>query len=122
MRPARKDLIDMAVSLRVSVVKRTDRTSQFAREAQDRVAQVLGEGAVIAAAIARQLAPKRTGRLRASIAVEQEGKMRFSLVASAPYAAFVELGTEHQEPQPYLAPAVAAARREIERRLARLRD
>lgn len=62
---------------------------------------------------AKLLAPVDTGRLRSSIthelAVDTQGL--FALVGSSvEYAAFVELGTRYNRGQPYLRPALAAAR------------
>lgn len=55
---------------------------------------------------ARQLAPVRTGQLRASINAEAQGETRFVIGASAPYATYVEYGTSKMAAQPYLRPAI----------------
>jgi HK97 gp10 family phage protein len=61
---------------------------------------------------ARQLAPKRTGRLRRNIEVERVVNPRTGVVTyivgwtrDGFYGRFVELGTEHSRPQPHLVPA-----------------
>lgn len=45
-----------------------------------------------AARRASELAPRRTGLLAASIAPRRSGRMRYSVVAGAPYAVYLELG------------------------------
>ncbi len=59
----------------------------------------------LAEAYARDLCPVDTGRLRDSIHYEvtEEG---MSLIADAPYAEYVELGTHRTAPQPFLRPAM----------------
>lgn len=67
------------------------------------------ESAERAAMEARRLCPVDTGRLRASIATSQvEGGWRFG--SDAPYASLVELGTARTPAQPFLRPAIDAAR------------
>ena len=56
-----------------------------------------------AAALARQLAPVRTGRLRASVAAREN-----TVLADCPYAAYVEQGTRFAPAQPFLLPAALA--------------
>jgi len=60
------------------------------------------------ATTARRLVPVRTGALKGTIRVEEQGEVT---VVSAgddevDYAAKVELGTEHQAAQPYMRPSV----------------
>jgi HK97 gp10 family phage protein len=56
--------------------------------------------------LAEQLAPYRTGALRESIHVEPgDVAGSYQVVASAPYAVFVEYGTAHAAAQPFLTPA-----------------
>lgn len=64
---------------------------------------------------ARNLAPKRTGRLRRGIAVERVYDRRTRSVSyivgwskSAFYGRFVEFGTEKMSPRPHLTPAAIA--------------
>lgn len=55
------------------------------------------------AATARQNAPVRTGRLRASIATQSiRSGFEAEVFATAPYAAFPEYGTSRQAPQYYM--------------------
>lgn len=64
-------------------------------------------------------APAKTGRLRASLTVRlSEGGA--SVTADCPYAAAVELGTSRMPPQPFLAPAAEALRRDFPDNAARL--
>ncbi len=63
-------------------------------------------------AIAISLAPVgETGHLAQSIRSRRFGnnKLKWEIVADAPYAAFVELGTIRMAAQPFLRPAVEAA-------------
>lgn len=58
---------------------------------------------------ARDRAPRRTGRLAASIGVADEGDT-VVVQATAPYAAYVELGTRKMRAEPYLMPALTHER------------
>lgn len=68
---------------------------------------------------AKRRVPVRTGRLRSSIAVSPDteaGRAGVSIagvVASAPYAGFVEFGTSRMRPRPYLRPAFEKHRPEF---------
>lgn len=53
----------------------------------------------------RARAPRRTGRLAASIQAQSEG-----VSVGAPYAAFVEYGTARTAPQPYVRPSLNSIR------------
>lgn len=60
---------------------------------------------------AKRLCPVDTGRLRASIThtVGRDGQGIVGTVGTnVTYAVFVELGTRHMAPRPYLRPALAA--------------
>jgi len=94
--------MSVSVSLKLT---RLRRVLQGERAAIDRGARAYAEAV---ADLAEQLAPVDTGALRASIHVEdgdREGAYR--VVASAPYAQFVEYGTARAAAQPFLTPAVA---------------
>ena len=55
---------------------------------------------------AKRFTPVDTGRLRSSIRFEfSDGGLTGEVSANTDYAAFVELGTSKQDPQPYLDPA-----------------
>lgn len=59
---------------------------------------------------ARRLAPIDTGTLRASIHVEKSRRGERDVVASAPYAGYVEVGTSRSRAQPFLRPALYQSR------------
>lgn len=105
------------------VVYKSNRFRAIAQHIEKAVARIIFEEAQNAASIARQLAPVLTGNLRDSIAIEipKSGNMlSVRVVASAPYAAFVELGTVNTEPQPFLGPAMQAVRDNLINRLLKL--
>lgn len=52
---------------------------------------------------AKQVCPVRTGFLRDSIHIESTGPTQVSLVASAPYASFVEYGTSRMVGRHFMA-------------------
>ncbi len=61
---------------------------------------------------AQALAPVRTGQLRASIGfVYNQTTHTLQIYGDAPYAIFVEYGTRHMRPQPYIRPALLEAGR-----------
>jgi HK97 gp10 family phage protein len=62
---------------------------------------------------AASAAPRKTGRLRASIAVLREGFSGLAVAARAPYARFVELGTRRVPARPFLWPALFRLRRAL---------
>ena len=68
---------------------------------------------------ARTLCPVQSGRLRESISVRmQEEGASGEVVASAPYAAIVELGSAAGAARPFLYPAFMARRMELTGRVA----
>ncbi len=63
--------------------------------------------------LAKELAPVDTGYLRSSIRVNFDFQLtrhyyRAQIVATAPYAIYVELGTIYSPAQPFLGPALRA--------------
>ena len=57
--------------------------------------------------IAVRYAPKRTGRLATSISYHYDNSTHaISFIVGAPYGVFVEYGTRHSAPHPYLRPAL----------------
>lgn len=55
---------------------------------------------------AKARAAVRTGYMRSTVYVEYDGDgLGFELGATADYAEFVEYGTAHMSPQPFIAPA-----------------
>ena len=70
-------------------------------------------GAYVAEA-ARKAAPQRSGRVRDSIEIQAaDDAPAVDVVATAPYAAFVEFGTRRSPARPFLAPALQSARRRL---------
>ena len=92
----------------------------LARRARPAMREILSQIASETAIVAKQLCPVDTGRLRESIAVMQEGDLKFTIVAGASYASFVEFGTSNQSPQPYMTPAIELTRLHLLRELATL--
>lgn len=71
-------------------------------------ARTVAEARAIAEAVAeeaRRLAPVRTGELRDGIHAA-EAPDGADVVSEAPHSVFVEYGTMHMSPQPFLRPAV----------------
>lgn len=68
---------------------------------------------------ARASAPRKTGRLKASIVAEEDHAGPF-VAGRAPYARFVEFGTRTVPARPFLYPALLRARRGAGARLAAL--
>ena len=66
----------------------------------------LEEVGLVAEGYAKRACPVDTGRLRNSIThiVDEDGKCAV-IGTNVEYASYVELGTRHQKPQPYLKPA-----------------
>ena len=74
---------------------------------------------------AKSLVPVDTGALKKSIRIEKKGKLQVSIVAGGggvinprtgrevDYAGFVEFGTSHMSPQPYMQPALEKNRDEL---------
>lgn len=81
--------------------------------------QTLAEHAEQVAEDARNLAPVDTGELRDSIGVVKTDDLRYEVVAIAPYAADVELGTSKQAAEPFLFPAMEANRADLQVKLAK---
>lgn len=70
------------------------------------VSAVIRHVAEMVAEDARRIVPVDTGRLKASIQVEDAGHEKARVHATAPYAGYVELGTRHMAAQPYLRPSL----------------
>lgn len=95
------------------VVKKSGDINKIAAHDRARIGRAMGETAQIAASVARQLVPVRTGALRDSIYVEQRGDLTFYVGASESYASFIELGTVFSPAQPFLRPAIEFARKDL---------
>src|SRR2546428_4258826 len=84
------------------------------------VQNILHDGAQRVAEHAREIVHVRTGRLRDSIIVEggievdaDEAFQPIAVVATAPYAKFVEEGTSKMTPRPFLEPALEEIEPEV---------
>jgi HK97 gp10 family phage protein len=69
-------------------------------------------------ALAKTLSPVRTGFNRDHIMAVKESYLKYKAVANSPYAAALELGTEHMAAEPFLFPAYEALRNSIPGKLA----
>ena len=85
---------------------REDNRQAFA-DAMDRaLVAALEEVGLVAEGYAKRACPVDTGRLRNSIThIVDEGARHVVIGTNVEYAAYVELGTKRQKPQPYLKPA-----------------
>jgi HK97 gp10 family phage protein len=86
-----------------------NRFPQVAAELKAGRARIVKETAETVRDDAKQRAPVRTGQLRDSIAVEGEGDAA-RVTVGAPHGVYVEYGTSRSPAQPFLWPAVEAAR------------
>jgi len=87
---------------------------QFDSGMQRHVHRQLASWAADVKALAKQLAPVRTGHLRGSI-YAKISEWVAEIGAEATYALFVELGTRYMQAQPYLYPAIQEHLPELER-------
>ena len=88
-----------------------DKLDRMLEEALDEIAEKIRDDA-------KNSAPVDTGALRKSIRVEKRGGLKVSVVAGdggvinprtgreVDYAGYVEFGTSHTSPQPYMRPAL----------------
>lgn len=87
---------------------REDNREQFKHAFNKALARALEEIGLAAEGYAKRLCPVDTGRLRNSIThVTRYGAKAVYIGTNVEYAAYVELGTRMQKPQPYLRPAAA---------------
>jgi len=80
---------------------------------QRHVYRQLASWAADVKALAKQLAPVKTGHLRSSIYAKIQEWVA-EIGAEATYALFVELGTRHMQAHPYLYPAIQEHLPELE--------
>jgi HK97 gp10 family phage protein len=78
---------------------------QFDSGIQRHVHGLLASWAADVKALAKQLAPVRTGHLRSSI-YAKISEWVAEIGAEATYAIFIEFGTRYMQAQPYLYPAI----------------
>lgn len=85
---------------------RADNRDEFKRGMEAALATALEEIGLTAEGYAKRACPVDTGRLRNSIThIVDEGGKCAVIGTNVEYAPYVELGTRHQKPQPYLKPA-----------------
>lgn len=105
------------------VIGLTELTTGLLREAADApraASDVVSEVAQHVKDTAKSMAPVLTGALAASIHVSVVGNRGTREVGpSVDYGLFVEYGTAHMAPQPYMGPAADAHEHELEEGLAK---
>lgn len=85
---------------------RADNRGEFRSGMEAALATALEEIGLVAEGYAKSACPVDTGRLRNSIThIVDEGGKCAVIGTNVEYAAYVELGTTRQKPQPYLKPA-----------------
>lgn len=85
---------------------RQDNREAIAEAIDQALAAALEEIGLVAEGYAKRACPVDTGRLRNSIThIVDEGSKCAVIGTNVEYAPYVELGTRHQKPQPYLKPA-----------------
>ena len=85
---------------------RVDNRDEFKRGMEAALATALEEIGLTAEGYAKRACPVDTARLRNSIThIVDEGGKCAVIGTNVEYAPYVELGTRHQKPQPYLKPA-----------------
>lgn len=86
-------------------IKTTTNTRAFLAAVNNKAETALGVVAGKVVVSARRIVPVKTGALKASIRVVQDG-LTAHVGSDIPYAAHVEAGTATQSAQPYLRPAL----------------
>jgi HK97 gp10 family phage protein len=86
------ELLNLSVSLAAASIPATDR--------------VLARGAAQITATAKQIAPVDTGYMRSSITPKRVNHMEHAIISQANYSGFVENGTVHMRPRPFMRPAL----------------
>lgn len=85
---------------------REDNREAIAEAIDQALATALEEVGLVAKGYAKRACPVDTGRLRNSTThIVDEGGKCAVIGTNVEYAPYVELGTRHQKPQPYLKPA-----------------
>ncbi|WP_342996971.1 HK97-gp10 family putative phage morphogenesis protein [Collinsella aerofaciens] len=103
-RGSAKGLLASDISGLVEV--REDNREAIANAIDRALVAALEEVGLVAEGYAKRACPVDTGRLRNSIThIVDEGTRHVIIGTNVEYAAYVELGTRHQKPQPYLKPA-----------------
>lgn len=85
---------------------REDNREAIANAIDRALVAALEEVGLVAEGYAKRACPVDTGRLRNSIThIVDEGTRHVIIGTNVEYATYVELGTRHQKPQPFLKPA-----------------
>lgn len=85
---------------------REDNREAIANAIDRALVAALEEVGLVAEGYAKRACPVDTGRLRNSIThIVDEGTRHVVIGTNVEYAPYVELGTRHQKPQPFLKPA-----------------
>ncbi len=85
---------------------RADNREAIANAIDRALVAALEEIGLVAEGYAKRACPVDTGRLRNSIThIVDEGTRHVIIGTNVEYAPYVELGTRHQKPQPFLKPA-----------------
>lgn len=85
---------------------RADNREAIANAIDRALVAALEEIGLVAEGYAKRACPVDTGRLRNSIThIVDEGTRHVVIGTNVEYAPYVELGTRHQKPQPFLKPA-----------------
>lgn len=96
----------------------TNHLPQIADALPSLIEQVVKKAALDISAQAKVKAPVDTGALRASITAEPEDAETWVVYSDKDYSVFVEFGTIHMAPEPYMRPAVDAVRGSLQAALA----
>lgn len=104
----------MAKRSYITVEITEDNLAEVFRQIEVEMDRRLNSVADRAVELAKKLAPVDTGALRDSIQKVNTEINNFRIIATVPYAQFVELGTRKMRARPFLAPAMFFARKALE--------
>lgn len=100
-----------------------NRLPQVQAAIRRKLVRLVNQTAAEVLAEAQQLAPSKTGALRNSGHLENDGgDERQKVVFDAPYARFVEFGTSKMAAQPFLRPAATAVRGRLRQKSGSLKN
>jgi HK97 gp10 family phage protein len=102
------------MSLQIEISR--DKLTGLSSALRSALAVVVEETAAEIEAGAKERVPVDTGYLRGSISHEAKG-LSGSVSVGADYGFWVEVGTEHRSPRPYLTPAVEGEKESFQQRI-----